>query len=198
MAELSRPATRAWVCRRLALMRQADIFALAASGPTRVRGIVGAADQAVVTGAVRPAVTRAPLAGASLEVALILPHAVARTAGKIGGVRAARQPVVAAILHAGVATATAAGAGRRWWTQRVAADRGRRASAWSPRRTVWVVRAAEQRRVATGVLCPGGAIAADARSRRVGADLLRLGRGASCRNPKCCEQTRHDTGAAGP
>ena len=73
MAELTRrAAARAWVRRRLALVRQADILRLAASWPAGSRGVVGAADQAVVTGAIRSTVTGASLAGASLEVALVL------------------------------------------------------------------------------------------------------------------------------
>ena len=92
MAELARrAATRAWVRRRLTLLRQADFFSLAASGSASGRGIVGAADQAIVTGAVRPTVTRAPLAGTSVEVALVLPHAVARSAWEIRVVWAARR-----------------------------------------------------------------------------------------------------------
>src|SRR5215213_276365 len=85
MAELTRRAVaRARVGRRLALVRQADALRLATSGPTRRRGIVGAADEPVVTGALRPAVTGAPLAGAPLEVALVRSHAVTRSAGETG------------------------------------------------------------------------------------------------------------------
>src|SRR5215212_5729454 len=108
-----RAATRAGVRRRLALVRQADIFALAASWPAGRRGVVGAADQTSVTGAVRPTVTRAPFAGAPLEVALLLPHAVPGPSREIGVVRAACQPVVATPLHAAVAAAAAAGARSR-------------------------------------------------------------------------------------
>ena len=126
---------------------------------------------------------RSTLAGASREVALVRPHAVTRSTGETGVVGAARQPVIAVALHAAVAAAATARARGRRRTQRIAADRGRRAGSWSPRRTVRIVRAAEERRITTGVLRPGGAIAANARSRGIGADLLWSGRGASHLQP---------------
>ena len=184
MAELSRrAAARARIGRRLALVRQADILRLAASGSTRVRGIVGAADQPIITGAFRPAVARAPLAGASREVALVRPHAVTRSTGETRVIGAARQTILAVALHAAVAAAATARARRKERTQRIAADQGRRAGSWSPRRTVRIVRSAEERRITTGVLRSGGAIAANARSRGIGADLLRSGRCASHLQP---------------
>jgi hypothetical protein len=100
MAELARrTVARTWVGRRLALVGQTDILRLAAPGPARGRGIVGAADQSVITGAFRPAVTRAPLTGASREVAFVLAHTVTGTAGETRVVGAAGQPVVAVALH---------------------------------------------------------------------------------------------------
>ncbi|MDF3018450.1 MAG: hypothetical protein K0R44_3675 [Thermomicrobiales bacterium] len=199
MAELTRrAAARTWVRRRLALVRQADILGFAASRPARSRGIVGAADQAVITGAIRSAVTGASLTGASLEVALVRPDAAARSAGETGVVGAARQPVIAVTLHPAVAAAATAraGAGRR--TQRIAADRGRGAGSWSPGRPVRVIRAAEERRVATGVLSPSRAVTADTRSRWIGADLLCSGRGVSRLQSQHREDTCCDPGAAVP
>jgi hypothetical protein len=199
VAELARrTVARTWGGRRLALVGQADVLRLTAPGPARGRGIVGAADQSVVTGACRPAVTGAPLAGASREVACVLAHTVARPAGETGVVGTARQPVVAVALHAAVAAAATARAGCRRRTRRIAADRGRSAGSRPSGRTVRVIGAAKERRVATGVLRPGGTVAADTRSRWVAADLLHPGRGASRLPPQHREQTRGDPSAATP
>jgi hypothetical protein len=202
MAELTRrAAARTWVRRRMALVRQADILGFAASGPARSRGIVGAADQAVITGAIRPAVTGAPLARASLEIALVRPHAAARSAGETRVVGAARQPVIAVTLDPAVAAAATARARSRWSrcrSQRIAADRGRGAGSWSSGRPVRVIRAAKERRITTGVLRPSRAIAADTRSRWIGADLLCSRRGVSRLQPQHREDACCDTGAASP
>ena len=199
MAELTRrAAARTWVRRRLALVRQADILGFAASRPARSRGIVGAADQAVITGAIRSAVTGASLTGASLEVALVRPHAAARSAGETGVVGAARQPVIAVTLHPAVAAAATARAGR--WTADPA-DRSRPRTGCRflvPQEAVRVIRAAEERRVTTGVLRPSRAIAADTRSRWIGADLLCSGRGVSRLQSQHREDTCCDPGAAAP
>jgi hypothetical protein len=123
MTELpSRTATRAGVSRRLALVRQADILRLAAAGTARSRGIVDAANQPVVAGALRPAMAGAPLAGAILEIAPVLTDAAARSTGKAGIVGTASEPVVAVALYTPVAATAAAGARRRWRSHRVATD----------------------------------------------------------------------------
>ena len=100
VAELSsRAATRTGAGGCLTLVRQADILRFAAAGTARDRGIVGAADQPIVAGALGPAVTGASLAGAILEIAFGLTHAAAGSTGKTGIVGAAGEPVVAGALH---------------------------------------------------------------------------------------------------
>jgi hypothetical protein len=160
----------AGIGRRLALMAETDDLVLATAWATGNRRVVRAANQPCIADLPRPALADAALLFAIGLVAMLLFDAAARSIGQVGSVRTTDQPRVAGALGPAVAAAAVAGTARRLWAARIAAGHRGGAGARAAGRSARIVRAAEERRRTASVLDPGSAGAADAGSRRIGAD----------------------------